>query len=129
MNVVEIKTAVKAKIAESSEVVQNRLVDELVEMEVKSRVALLRDGLATRDTVEREIAKVKPDVLTYTETGAVANSSFSKAKVEELKKAKAKLAKIDTALDKAIVNADFSQLKNLKQILEASVKEETLDEN
>jgi len=50
-----------------------------------------------RDRLEKEIVKIKPDHETFDPDGKP-TKAFSKEKFEEMRKAKEKLAKMDTAL-------------------------------
>lgn len=109
----EVLVAVSERLGKSGEEVRNRVVNALVEREVASRVELLDKALAKRIEGEREIKKLsKPDVETYDMEGKVVSSSFSKARADELKKAREAQAKLEGAIDKALNDNDFSKLKD-----------------
>jgi hypothetical protein len=92
--------------------VRERLIGTLVEREIGQRVDVLDKALSKREQLERDIRKLKPDDVSYDGDGNVVSAHYSKAKYEELKKAKDKLAKLDTAIEKALADNDFGKLKD-----------------
>jgi chaperonin cofactor prefoldin len=108
-----LHTMVRTKIEGSTDAVFNRVVDRLAEDEIKKREDLLVQGLAKLDEADKEVKKIKPDQGSYDADGKlIGEATFSKAKADELKKAREKLEKISNALEKAF-NGDFQKLKEL----------------
>lgn len=104
----------RERIKTSGTEVVSRLVNELVDIEVQARVKALREAVSAREVAEKTLNKIQPDQASYDANGNVVSNTFSKAKLEELRKAKENLKKIDEAIDKAVMNGDFSQVKNIK---------------
>ena len=88
--------------------VLGRVVDSLVEKEVARRAQTIEKAIELATQKERELNKFKPDVETYVE--GVKQESYSKAKWEEKVKAEAELAKLEEAIETALVGADYKKL-------------------
>lgn len=100
------------RIKESGPTVYSRLRDAMVEKEIAERVALLDKGVQKRFQLQTELRKVnKPDQETFNADGSLASGTYTKARLEEIKKAKEALAKHENALEKALASNDFSKLK------------------
>ena len=100
------------RIRESGPAVYSRLRDAMVEKEIAERVSLLDKGLQKRFQLTTELRKVnKPDQETFNADGSLASGTYTKARLEEIKKAKEALAKHESALEKALASNDFSKLK------------------
>lgn len=120
----DIQAQVKDQVKTSTDQVVKQLVNSLVEIEVNNRVDLLRKAIEAGDTINKEIQKIKPDQTSYDSAGKVVSETYSKTKVEELKKANAKLEKVNKAIDKYIDTGDISDLKNLASSLAAPAAKE-----
>ena len=100
------------RIKQSGPEVYNRLRDAMVEKELAERVSLLDKGVQKRFQLMTELRKVdKPDNETFNADGSLASGTYSKPRLEEIKKAKEALAKHENALEKALAHNDFSKLK------------------
>jgi hypothetical protein len=111
---IDILSEVAEKIGQSTPQVRERVIDSLVEREVAARTDILDKALAKRTELDREIRKLqKPDVEQFDHEGKVMSASFSKARVDELKKAREGLEKLEKAIDKAITDNDFSKVKEI----------------
>lgn len=113
----EVKKNAKDQVAASNETVVNRLVQTLVEKEVADRTRILNEALTLQDRYEGELKKAEqPDLTSYDATGtATGPGSFSKPKIEALKKLRENINKLDNALNKAFAetNADWNLLRQL----------------
>lgn len=100
------------RIKQSGPDVYNRLRDAMVEKEISERVSLLDKALQKRFTLMTDLRKVdKPDNEAFNADGSLASGTYSKARLEEIKKAKEALQKHEGALEKALATNDFSKLK------------------
>jgi len=110
---VELRKEVKAKVeqAHQNNEIRERVVNHLTEVELERRATLLQSALDKRDEVYKELNKVRPDLVQYTEGGQVVNEFFSKEQSKKRKDATEKLNKIDRAIDKAVNDADYDGLK------------------
>ena len=95
---------------QSSGALRGQVVRELASDEIERRRDLLIDAMRDRKTIMADIAKIRPDQRAYNANGNVTNESYSKAKVDELAKTRKRLNKLETAIRKAVENADYSQL-------------------
>ena len=110
----EVLSIVAERLGSSGTAVRERVIDTLVEREVVSRVEVLDKGLAKRSEYERELRKIsKPDVETYDAEGKPVSATYSKARIDELKKSREQLTKLEGAIDKALVSNDFSKLREI----------------
>lgn len=101
----KINDAVAEKIKALSEPVFDRVVDSLVEREASRRTDAIVKVMDKIDSAQRELRKIKPDVGPfYDEEGNLIEGSakWTKAKLEERKKAQEKINKMQNAVEKAI---------------------------
>ncbi len=92
--------------------VRQGLVDALVQKELDERVKLLVSAVGRRNEQLSELRKVdRPDVVTYDDAGQVASGTYTKERLKDIKDRKEKLAKLETAIARALSN-DFSKLKD-----------------
>ena len=82
--------------------VRERVKNTLVEAELSKRADMILKGLNKRDEAQKAINKIKPDQIAYDADGKKTSETYSKAKVDELNKAKQQLASIDKALEEAL---------------------------
>lgn len=103
---------VATRIQASGPEVYSRLRDRMVEEEVASRVTLLDKAMQKRFQLMTDLKKVnRPDNEAFNADGSLASGTYSKPRLEEIKKAKEALAKHEAALEKALTTNDFSKLK------------------
>lgn len=112
-------TTVLADVADrvktSAPLVRANLVERLVNQELTSRVEKLDKALQQRTTLQRDFFKAnKPDTETYNADGSVASASYSKTRLEEVKKAREALEKMDNAIEKALTG-DFQKLNEVSK--------------
>lgn len=108
---IQIRNEVKELVQTAD--IRSRVVASLVEAESASRADILSAALIERKKLEGEIRKVKPEVKTYDIDGNVTSETYTKQQVDDLKKLKDKLSKLDKELSKALTEADYEGLKNL----------------
>ena len=101
------------KVKSSAPEVFGRLRDSMVEKEVAIRVSKLDAAFASRLEMQQSLRKIdRPDQETYNADGTVATATYTKARLEEIKKVKEVLAKLETAMEKALSEGDFAKLKD-----------------
>jgi len=108
---IQIRNEVKEQVQSAD--IRSRVVAALVEAEAAARADILSAALVERKKLEGEIRKVKPEVKTYDIDGNITSETYTKQQVDDLKKLKEKLQKLDKELAKAITEADYEGLKNL----------------
>lgn len=111
---VELRIAVAAKVVEKSPTIMGKVIDSLSDIEIQKREDMLVKALTARDEAEKKIRKIKPDVETFGSDGAPISQGYSKAKKEELFKAKQELEKLDKAIDLACADKpDYSKINEM----------------
>lgn len=84
--------------------VLNKVVTVLADREIERRVQALLTGLERLKRADLDVKKIKPDQQSFNGDGQpVGEGTYSKAKAEELKKAREAHAKILAAINKALV--------------------------
>ncbi|HVI40873.1 MAG TPA: hypothetical protein VM577_09450 [Anaerovoracaceae bacterium] len=97
----------------STDAVQNRVKDTLVERELASRTDLLLKGLEKIREAKKELDKIRPDVESYDENGAKVHAHYTKAKLDERKKANELKDKLEKAWEQAFNGESFDKLREL----------------
>lgn len=108
-----LSSRVAEAIAKSGSHIEDRIVENLTEKEVERRTQACLKAIAEIDSLDREFAKMKPDHTVYAEDGKqIVQQGFSKALIETREKNRAKVSKLQKALDKALESNDFGDLFN-----------------
>ena len=95
--------------------VRERVKNTLVEAELSKRADMILKGLNKRDDAQKAINKIKPDQQAFNADGSKATETFSKAKIDELNKAKQQLTNIDKALEEAL--SDTPNFEKLAKVV------------
>lgn len=105
---------VATNIKNSGDDVRKRLIAKLTEDEVSERVDLMTKAIQKRFQQMNDLKKVdRPDQEFYEAEGdKPAQAFYTKARKEEIKKAKEALQKTDNAIEKAL-DGDWTKLKEL----------------
>lgn len=93
--------------------VRNAVIQKLADDIIQDRTQMLLTALKKKDELTKNLYRIKPDNVLYHPDGSKANESYTKPKLEELKKAKEALDKIEKSIDKAVLKADYEGIKNL----------------
>lgn len=112
MELNETLKKVSEVISSSNEEVINRVVGVFVEKELSRRVDSLVSAFNSLEEKNKELAKVKPDHVLYDQDGNKTTESYTKDKVDEVKKLKESIKKVETAINAAL-EGDFSKVFNL----------------
>ena len=97
-----VLSEVAEQLKNSAPAVQDQLKKVLVERELNKRVDILDKALTKLSELKRDVSKVKPDVETFNEDGTKVSALFSKAKLEERKKAQEALDKLTKLIEVAL---------------------------
>lgn len=110
---------VKELIDASGGAVRTAVVQAFVDEEKTKRVTALVAGLKAYRTAKSNLAKIKADNILFGGDGKVAQECWTKAKLEERKKALEQLAKIEKAVAFALKDTpDFNLLAQIKPVAE-----------
>jgi hypothetical protein len=110
-----VKETVVNRLARTGLAVRDAVIDILVKEETEKRVVAATKAVNKLSELEKELKKLsKPDVETFNVDMSPATSSFSKSRVEEIKKVREQIAKVEKALTEAFENNDFQKLLDLK---------------
>lgn len=114
LNQMNIMQTVAERIKTSGPVVSEAVVSELVQREITKRTQMVVKGFDALDKANKDLAKIKPDQQSFGADGVKVNEFYSKAKIDELNKAKSVRDKLEKALNKALGDQpDYSELSNL----------------
>lgn len=108
----EIRTKIAEQLSNISPKVENDVVETLVTREVFKRSAAIVQALEDLSDLEKNLKKIKPDQSGFDVDGKVISETYSKTRLEELNKTKAKIDKYTKAIDNAL-NGDLSDVYNL----------------
>lgn len=111
-----INIAVAEKLATSGTQVVERVVNRLTEVELGRRADALLKAVELSGKLAKDLAKIdRPDVQTFDGDGKVVTETYTKARLEERKKLRDRIAKVEKAFEKATnVPPDYADLFNLK---------------
>ena len=104
---------VTSGITVGQEAVINQVVGHFVKKEQDRRADTVIAAMDKLTAHNRELNKIKPDMVGYDADGQKVTESFSKAKLDEANKVKSAIGKLEKALTKALENADYADLFNL----------------
>ena len=109
---------IKEKLAErlltSGSDVKNNILDTLYNNELKTRTDACLKVLTKIEEKEKELKKLKvSDNNIYDEKGTVVAGGYSKARVDDIKKASEELERLNKALENALENNDFTKVLEL----------------
>lgn len=109
-----VKQLVTDRLGGVGPTVREKVVDLMVDQEIDRRVKAVSALVTKLDEINTNLKKIdRADVETFNQDGTVATSSFTKARLEEIKKAKEQATKIEKALDQAFENNDFQKVFEL----------------
>lgn len=110
----DIKNEIAERLVGSSEVVKEKVIDILFQKELDRRTDACLKVIEKLAELDKQYSKEnKPDVVTYNEDGSIDKSSYSKDKVDALRKLREQRTNLDNALKKALVDNDFSKVLEL----------------
>lgn len=91
------------------------VVNTLVEEVIAERTSKLVAAYKKIQVLQKELNKFKPDIEgTFDSDGnEVTPATFSGKLVKQVKDKKGEISKLETAIEKAVTEADFGQLNNL----------------
>lgn len=108
----EVKSLLEASVGK----VKQRVLEAKVEEEINSRVELVTKALSELKTKNQELNKLvnKPDREEFDPSGTSLFKTWTKESVENMKKLRERIDKVENALDKALNSNKYDDLKNLK---------------
>lgn len=116
-----LRDTVSEKLAAISPEVEAQVIEIRVKRELNKRADIIGKGIDELDRLDREFNKTnRPDQQAFNADGSSASETYSKAKIEEIKKLEGRREKLTKAIDKAL-SGDMNDLINLT----ANAKPET----
>ncbi len=112
---VTVRSLVAEKLGDTvGATVRERVVDVLVEEELTKRSNATLAVVRKLDEAMINLRKVdRPDTETFNADGTPASQTYSKSRLEDIKKAKELVEKLSNALEKAFEGNDFSKVLEL----------------
>lgn len=113
-----LRDRIDEQIAAAHPRIQDHVLSQFVDAEILRRAQILASGINTLRELEADQKKVdRPDNTLYTADGTVAQSQYTKGRLDEIKKVKDKVTKLQTALDKAIESNAADDYKKLEEAI------------
>ena len=109
----KLNEAVAERIANSGNTIFSRVVDIMADETIAKRVKQITTAMTEADNLVKELRKLKPDVVSYDESGAVISSAFSKARIDERAKNSNRRRKIEAAITDALDKGDWAKIGQL----------------
>lgn len=109
-SVITMQDAIATEVAKIGPRVREQLIEVRVEAVLRQQVTALDQGFAKRARLLKDLKKIRPDQVNYSESGEVISETFSKTQVETKKKCVEQIAKIEKCLRLALDNDDYSEL-------------------
>jgi hypothetical protein len=111
-----VKESVTEQLGSIGPNVREKVVTLLVDAEVEKRTNAVVSVVKKLDDAVLALRKVsKPDVETFNADGTVASATFSKPRLDEMKKTQETIAKLEKALDEAFDKSDFQKVFDLSK--------------
>ena len=109
-----VKEVVTERLGSVGPVVRDKVINILVETEVEKRTTAVVNVVRKLDEAVVALRKVnKPDIETFNADGSVASAQFSKTRLDDIKKAKEVVEKLEAALENAFEKSDFTKVFEL----------------
>ena len=109
-----IKQIIADKLKASAPIVKESIIQQLVDAEILVRKELIiTKGLNKLDELNKELKKLKPDNISYDSEGKVLSETWTKAAVDNAKKIKDTITKVENAIEKALTENNYDLLRNL----------------
>ena len=111
-----VKESVTEQLGAVGPSVREKVVTLLVDAEIEKRTNAVVAVVRKLDEANAALKKInRPDTETYNEDGSVASASFTKQRLDEVKKTKETIAKLEKALDEAFDKSDFQKVFELSK--------------
>jgi len=109
-----IKEVVTEKLGAVGPAVREQVIVNLVASETDRRTQASLTVVKKLDEANASLKKInRADNETFNEDGSVATATFTKSRLEEIKKLKETIQKLETALETAFEKSDFTKLFEL----------------
>lgn len=110
----ELLVQIAARVKASAPQVTARYIDSQVEAEIANRAGLLDKAMQHRFKLQGDLRKVdRPDEEKFDANGKVVQAFYTKPRLEEIKKIKEALVKVEKAIDLAVTSNDWSKIKEV----------------
>ena len=101
------------QITEQNPSVRESYITQEVQFKLSQRVELVKKAMIELATQKREMDKIRPDDVKYDLDGKLVQELYSKELIDKRKKSSEKSQKVEKALTKALVEADYTDLENI----------------
>jgi hypothetical protein len=108
-----VQLTIAEQISKIGPAVQGKIVDIMVERELDKRSTAFVQVMDKLSKLEKDMKKIRPDMVFYNGEGKVASENFSKAKIDERGKLTQQIEKLTKALNKALEQEDFGDVYQL----------------
>jgi hypothetical protein len=114
MSAKTIEEAVTERLGKLGPAVLDASIEVLIEKELDKRKTQVVSAFTEYDELQKRLRRLeKGDLIAYNGDGSIKEASFSKGRLDELKKVRDRMAKIEAALEQGISASDFKKLNDL----------------
>lgn len=117
MTIGTIHATVATRLAAAAPSIQDAVVDALVAKVLETRKSALLQALDEVSKCDRELNKLRPDMVTYTENGQKASESYSKKVIDDRQRLQARKSKIVQAVELAMETNSNDAWSKLTQLI------------
>jgi DNA-binding transcriptional regulator GbsR (MarR family) len=111
-----VKESVTEQLGNIGPSVREKVVTLLVDAEVEKRTNAVVAVVRKLDEANAALKKInRADNETFNEDGSVATATFTKTRLDDIKKNKEIIAKLEKALDEAFEKSDFQKVFDLSK--------------
>jgi len=111
-----IQEVVAEKISACGQTVIDTVVEKLAEVEISKRVEIITKAISSQDQLRNNLKRIdRNDIITY--VGGEQVESMSKARYDEIKKAKEVVEKLTKAIDAALTENTTDTYNKLNDLL------------
>jgi len=93
--------------------VRNAVVKHLVDEKLEERKQMVLKGLSKLKEAKLAVTKAEKAGTVYDASGKALPSQYTKPQVDEIKKAKEAVTKLENAIEQALTNANYDKLAGL----------------
>lgn len=124
-----VKEEVADRLSKSGSLVAGKIIDKMVEDEIKRRTELVTRGFQLLTDLKEQFKKIKPDDIRYNEDNLdkPATRAYSQKANAERVKIHKRIGNLESAIDKAI--GEKSDYKKLEELLKTGGEEPKTNEN
>jgi hypothetical protein len=114
----KLKEIVADKLKDSSETIKDFVVESLYRDEIKRRGEIVIKAISLQENLNKELAKIdKADQVFKDKEGKIITEAYSQDKLNNINKAKEKVTKMNSLLDKCLADCLLEDYNKLEEFM------------